>query len=539
MRAIRRLTATLCVLVAAATAAPAALAAAPISFSATGIAIDSTFADPDGGNFGPCAFSVSGVSSSAGVEGQGTLIVAGGTGTFTNSSVCDNAGPVRLTYDVIGVSQSGSTTTLTIRVDESSNPSMVGVVGTIKIDTGSGLNILSLGPYGGHFGPDFGFIHTRSTAQVSTVSGASALTYFNGTGTAVDQHLAIFGDCIVAVAGTQTAGASPVLQGGGTMWLLTGKPAIGGQSTCVGAPGVIPFSVASVSSDGTTTATVTTVPGGSVFLHEPPSDPQVAASVDGREGNFGPGNDLFGGYMERRASAVVGTVTLDSDGDGVPDPDDNCPSVPNPGQEDSDGDGQGNACDPDDDNDGVADGADNCPTNANPGQEDTDGDGQGDACDADDDNDGRADANDNCPLVPNPDQRDTDGDGIGDECDPTVGGTPGKVTGGGRTSAVERKPNFGLTAEWRNGTAKGSVNLVDHATGMHFDSTTIKSVVIAGTTAIVRGTGKADGTPVTFRLEVRDLGEPGRTDTLDLRLSNGYTVAGVLDGGNIQIHIDR
>ena len=36
--------------------------------------------------------------------------------------------------------------------------------------------------------------------------------------------------------------------------------------------------------------------------------------------------------------------------------------------------------------------------------------------------------------------------------------------------------------------------------------------------------------------DVADKGEPGRTDTFRLQLSNGYSAAGTLDGGNIQLH---
>jgi len=35
---------------------------------------------------------------------------------------------------------------------------------------------------------------------------------------------------------------------------------------------------------------------------------------------------------------------------------------------------------------------------------------------------------------------------------------------------------------------------------------------------------------------VTDNGEPGRSDTYVLRVSNGYTAGGTLAGGNIQLH---
>ena len=40
-----------------------------------------------------------------------------------------------------------------------------------------------------------------------------------------------------------------------------------------------------------------------------------------------------------------------------------------------------------------------------------------------------------------------------------------------------------------------------------------------------------------FRIDVKDLGVPGRNDTYRIRLSNGYDSGEqTLEGGNIQIH---
>jgi hypothetical protein len=42
---------------------------------------------------------------------------------------------------------------------------------------------------------------------------------------------------------------------------------------------------------------------------------------------------------------------------------------------------------------------------------------------------------------------------------------------------------------------------------------------------------------VTYVIEVKDLGEPGRRDTYRIILSNGYDSGEhTLEGGNIQIH---
>lgn len=227
-------------------------------------------------------------------------------------------------------------------------------------------------------------------------------------------------------------------------------------------------------------------------------------------------------------------LVQDDDNDGIPNSSDNCPTVANPDQLDSDRDGQGDACDPDDDNDGVSDASDNCRTVANPSQLDTDGDGQGDACDPDDDNDGVSDSVDNCLLVPNPDQSDVDHDGVGDACDPTPGSTPGKVTGGGWIGAA--KNTFAFAAQYTSGMSspKGDVVYEARPDGLKFRSASITSVIVSGTHATLRGTGTVNGTPVEFRIEVDDLGEPGVNDTF--RISwGGYATGGVLNGGNIQI----
>ncbi len=52
----------------------------------------------------------------------------------------------------------------------------------------------------------------------------------------------------------------------------------------------------------------------------------------------------------------------------------------------------------------------------------------------------------------------------------------------------------------------------------------------------IDGTADWTGGSGTYHAEVADNGEPGRSDTFSLVLSNGYTAAGTLDGGNIQLH---
>jgi hypothetical protein len=194
---------------------------------------------------------------------------------------------------------------------------------------------------------------------------------------------------------------------------------------------------------------------------------------------------------------------------------------------------------PDGDGDGVPDSSDNCPGTANADQADTDGDGQGDACDADDDNDGVPDTGDNCRTTANPDQRDTDGDGIGDECDATPGNTKCEVEGhGGLTT--NPKAAFDLDAEYKSARKgpQGDVSYVDGNASLWFRSTKITSVIAYGKNATIRGDGKRNGTPVSFRVDVTDNGKKGTTDTFKIALSDGYTASGTVRKGDIDVDCD-
>lgn len=52
---------------------------------------------------------------------------------------------------------------------------------------------------------------------------------------------------------------------------------------------------------------------------------------------------------------------------------------------------------------------------------------------------------------------------------------------------------------------------------------------------MIRGQGLVNGSQqVEFRVEIDDLGEPGRLDTFSISWS-GYAAGGTLNGGNVQI----
>jgi hypothetical protein len=120
--------------------------------------------------------------------------------------------------------------------------------------------------------------------------------------------------------------------------------------------------------------------------------------------------------------------------------------------------------------------------------------------------------------------------------------TPGcKVTNGGRITATNGdKATFGGNAKGDG--PQGQEEYQDHgpATAMNVHSIEVQAVTCnaAGTAASIFGTATIDGSGTfNFRIDVVDNGEPGRSDTYRIRLSNGYD-SGVktLSGGNIQLH---
>lgn len=129
--------------------------------------------------------------------------------------------------------------------------------------------------------------------------------------------------------------------------------------------------------------------------------------------------------------------------------------------------------------------------------------------------------------------------GFQDYCEP-VASTPGaKVTAGGFIPAGGGKATFGLTARANaSGTPSGHLTYQDHEQDRTVQSTAVTSVVVSGTCATVRGTAKVNGSG-SFGFEVRvcDNGEPGKdADTFSIQMSDGYSNAGTLAGGNVQLH---
>lgn len=120
--------------------------------------------------------------------------------------------------------------------------------------------------------------------------------------------------------------------------------------------------------------------------------------------------------------------------------------------------------------------------------------------------------------------------------------TPGcKVTYGGRiTAANGDKATFGGNAHADR--LKGQQEYQDHgpAADLNVYSIDVRAVTCSpdGKAASIFGTATVNGGGrLDYRIDLKDLGEPGRNDTYRIRLSNGYDSGEqVLVGGNVQIH---
>ena len=131
-------------------------------------------------------------------------------------------------------------------------------------------------------------------------------------------------------------------------------------------------------------------------------------------------------------------------------------------------------------------------------------------------------------------------------CGGSVGTTPPPtickdfVTGGGWINGTsDQKATFGVSGGIKNGKFWGQLSFKDHSkNGINVKSTSVTAyILIDSTTRQIEGIAKVDGKgSFTYTVVVKDNGEPGINDTFSLVVSNGYSVAGVLLGGNIQLH---
>jgi hypothetical protein len=115
------------------------------------------------------------------------------------------------------------------------------------------------------------------------------------------------------------------------------------------------------------------------------------------------------------------------------------------------------------------------------------------------------------------------------------------VTGGGQITGTPTgsRASFGVAGGIKNGSFWGHLTYTDHGKGgPKVKGTGVTAYSIAGpTTRHIEGTAEVNGVAgFTYAVDVSDNGEPGRSDTFRITLSNGYTAFGTLTGGNIQLH---
>ena len=114
------------------------------------------------------------------------------------------------------------------------------------------------------------------------------------------------------------------------------------------------------------------------------------------------------------------------------------------------------------------------------------------------------------------------------------------VTGGGWIStSTGDKVTFGVSGGIKNDNFWGQLSFDQHAKdGIKVKSTSVTGyIILDSNTRQIEGIAKINGQDgFSYRAVVVDNGEPGRDDRFTLELSNGYSVSGILKGGNIQLH---
>jgi YVTN family beta-propeller protein len=156
------------------------------------------------------------------------------------------------------------------------------------------------------------------------------------------------------------------------------------------------------------------------------------------------------------------------------------------------------------------------------------------------------------PLLPGADLitgcLDADGSGTVDAGEPCGAATKawvlptttaGQATGGGQilNASGNDQIAFGFNAKSDAMGIRGECTLVDPSTRTKVKCLDATTLVRSGAHATFFGNATLNGTSTKYRIDIDDLGEPGRgRDTFKLQVSSGYTVGGTLVSGNIQIH---
>jgi len=114
--------------------------------------------------------------------------------------------------------------------------------------------------------------------------------------------------------------------------------------------------------------------------------------------------------------------------------------------------------------------------------------------------------------------------------------TPGHVSGAGLIEdPVHGHVVFGFTAKSNGVTAKGTCAVATQGTLVTCQNVTL--LMHLGTHVTFLGQARVNGVLTDYRIDVDDLGEPGRNrDLFAIQTTNGFAAAGVLRAGNIQVH---
>jgi hypothetical protein len=118
-------------------------------------------------------------------------------------------------------------------------------------------------------------------------------------------------------------------------------------------------------------------------------------------------------------------------------------------------------------------------------------------------------------------------------------GPSGRSTGGGQIVSQSNPleaVTFGFNADSSLKTA-GRCDVLDHLTGTHVECLDVAFYSQFGTQAVWSGHAQVDGSPQTYQIRVADNAEPGAgADRFSIVTTGGYSVAGTLTQGDIQVH---
>ena len=114
--------------------------------------------------------------------------------------------------------------------------------------------------------------------------------------------------------------------------------------------------------------------------------------------------------------------------------------------------------------------------------------------------------------------------------------TPGHAAGAGLIEdALHGHVVFGFTAKSDGVTARAKCAVVTHGTLVTCQNATL--LMQLGTHVTFLGQARVNGVQTGYRIDVDDLGEPGRDhDIFSIQTNNGFLAAGVLRAGNIEVY---